>query len=195
MKYQPPGYDALLTVSYFDIRQQNVVNPDPSNPGFYVQTGEIHSRGLEVEAKASLSRSLNVIGSFTYIDAKVTADRLPVNVGKWPVGVPETMASLWGDYTFRNGALGGLGLGAGVRYIGETAGDPANTFFVPAVALVDAAIHYDFGYLNPELRGWSARVNANNLFDKEYVAACFTLSNGCFWGARRTVVASLRKRW
>jgi len=195
VKYQPPGYDALITASYFDIRQQNVVNADPSNIGYYVQTGEVSSRGFELEVKASLSKSLNLVGSYTYLDAEVTADRLPVNVGKRPFSVPENMASLWADYTFRGGQLGGLGLGGGVRYIGNTAGDPANTFFVPSVTLFDAAIHYDFGYLRPELKGWSARINANNLFDKEYVAACYTLSNGCFWGARRTVVGTLKYTW
>ena len=195
VKYQPPGYDALITASYFNIRQQNVVNPDPSNPGFYLQTGEVSSRGLEIEAKASLSKSLNAIASFTYIDAEVTADKLAVNVGKRPFAVPETMASLWADYTFRSGALSGFGLGAGVRYIGDSAGDPANTFFVPSVTLVDAAIHYDFSYLHRDLKGWSARINANNLFDKEYVAACYTLANGCFWGARRTVVGALKHSW
>ena len=195
VKYQPPGHDALITASYFDIRQQNVVNADPSNIGYYVQTGEVSSRGFELEVKASLSKSLNLVGSYTYIDAEVTADRLPVNVGKRPFSVPENMASLWADYTFRGGPLGGLGLGGGVRYIGNTAGDPANTFFVPSVTLFDAAIHYDFGYLRPELEGWSARINANNLFDKEYVAACYTLSNGCFWGTRRTVVGTLKYTW
>ncbi len=195
VKYKLPGYDAMITASYFDIRQQNVVNPDPANAGFYLQTGEVSSRGFEIEAKASLSPNVNVIGSFTYIDAQVTADRMPQNVGKRPFAVPEVTASLWGDYTFRSGPLAGFGLGAGVRYIGDSAGDPANSFFVPSVTLVDAGIHYDFSYLSPDMKGWSARVNANNLFDEEYVAACYALANGCFWGARRSVVASLKKAW
>jgi len=195
IKYQPTGYDALITASYFDIRQQNVVNPDPANPQFYVQTGEVSSRGFEIEAKASLTKQLNTIASFTYLDAEVTADRLPVNVGKRPFAVPDIMASLWADYTFRGGVLSGFGLGGGVRYISDSAGDPANTFTVPAVTLFDAAVSYDFAELNPELKGWTARINANNVFDKEYTAACYTLANGCFWGARRAVMGSLKFRW
>lgn len=194
VKYQPWS-GLLLTASYFDIRQQNVVNPDPLNTGFYLQTGEVSSRGVEVEAKATLSRSLNVIASFTYLDAEVTADKVPANVGKRPFAVPETMASAWADYTFRDGPLNGFGLGSGIRYIGESAGDPANTFFVPSVTLFDAAIHCDFANLTSELKGWSARVNANNLLDTEYVASCYTLANGCFWGARRTVMGTLKKAW
>lgn len=192
LKYQPMGLDALFTVAYFDITQQNVINGDPANAGFYVQTGEVSSRGFEFEAKASLSKSLNVIGSVTLLDAKVTADKLPVNVGKRPFAVPNQMASGWADYTFRYGALAGFGTGAGVRYIGDSAGDPANTFFVRPVTLADAAVHYDFGYLSPQLKGVTARVNVNNLLDKIYVASCFTLANGCFWGARRTVVGTVK---
>lgn len=194
VKYQPPGYDALITASYFDIRQQNVVNSIP-NTIYYEQTGEVHNRGVELEAKATIGKSLNLIGSVTYIDAEVTADRVAANIGKRPFSVPEWTASAWGDYTFRSGPLAGLGLGAGVRYIGESAGDPLNTFFVPDVTLVDAMVSYDFSYLNSELKGWSARLNANNLFDKEYVAACYLAANGCFWGARRTILATLKKTW
>ncbi len=195
VKYQPLGANALITASYFNIRQQNVVNSDPLNVGFYIQTGEVSSQGFELEAKASLSRNLNLIASYTYTDAEVTKDNLAINVGKRPFAVPAHTASAWADYTFRTGMLAGFGLGAGVRYIGDSAGDPANNFFVPSVTLFDAALHYDFAYLRPELKGWSARINANNLFDTEYVSACYTLSNGCFWGARRSVVGSLKYRW
>lgn len=195
VKYQPIGLDTLITASYFDIRQQNVVNGDPLNIGYYVQTGEVRSRGVELEAKTSFSRNLNGIASVTWLDAEVTRDVVAVNVGKRPFAVPAVMASAWADYTFDRGPLGGFGLGGGVRYVGDSAGDPANSFTVPAVTLFDAGVHYDFSYLNREWKGWSARVNANNLFDKEYVAACYTLSNGCFWGARRSVIGSVKYSW
>ena len=46
--------------------------------------------------------------------------------------------------------LAGLGLGAGVRYVGDNYGDNFNTFVDPAYTLVDAAISYDFAYLRPD---------------------------------------------
>ncbi|TIM60572.1 MAG: TonB-dependent receptor, partial [Mesorhizobium sp.] len=69
--------------------------------------------------------------------------------------------------------LEGFGLGAGIRYVGSTFGDDANTFKVPAVTLVDAALHYE--WRNAELN-----LNVSNLFDKRYVASCFAESFGCF---------------
>ncbi|MBS1204365.1 MAG: ferrichrome transporter [Proteobacteria bacterium] len=47
-----------------------------------------------------------------------------------PAQVPKHMASLWGDYTFYDGALSGLTLGTGARLAGSSYGDPANSFKV-----------------------------------------------------------------
>ncbi len=44
-----------------------------------------------------------------------------------------------------------------------------------------------------EFKGYSLQVNASNLFDKTYVALC--QDNGCYYGQRRQVLATLRYRW
>src|SRR5690606_13519455 len=61
LKYQPPGTDALFTAAVFDIRQTNVTTQDPLHPGFSVQTGEVRSTGLELEAKFPVTRELSVM--------------------------------------------------------------------------------------------------------------------------------------
>jgi len=88
----------------------------------------------------------------------------------------------------QRGRLAEFGFGGRVRYIGDTWGDDANTFKVPAVTLFDAAIHYDWGKFRLAL-------NAQNVFDKEYVASCFAYEFGCFYGERRQVLGTLRYRW
>ena len=60
-----------------------------------------------------------------------------------PTQIPAVTASLWADYSLQRGALAGLGLGAGVRHIGSTYGDAANTIAAPAATLADAAVYYD----------------------------------------------------
>src|SRR5262249_22153690 len=70
IKYQPPGTAALFTAAVFDIKQQNVTTTDPSNTAFKVQTGEVESRGFEVEAKISVTRHFNVAAAYTYLDVK-----------------------------------------------------------------------------------------------------------------------------
>ncbi|AWB07532.1 TonB-dependent siderophore receptor (plasmid) [Azospirillum humicireducens] len=193
VKYQPPGSNSLLTVSAFHITQQNVTTADPQHTNFNVQTGEIRSRGIEAEARISLAEGLNAVASYTWLDAEVTKSN-DVNRGKRPVAVPTHSASAWGDYTVQDGPLAGLGGGIGVRYVGFTYGDPANSFKVPSHTLVDAALRYDLSHLHPHLQGVQAAVNASNLFDKEFVSACSRATN-CYYGLRRTVIGSLKYSW
>lgn len=195
IKYQPNA-KSLYTIAAYNLIQQNVLTPDtdPSHGvGQRVQTGEIRSRGIEFEAKTEINRELTVLASYTYLDNVVTKTNTATQLGKHPVGFPMNSASVWADYTFRGGALDGFGLSGGVRYIGELPGNTANTFYVPDVTLFDAAIHYDFSALGPLFKGYSAQVNATNLFDKTYVAYCQDV--GCYYGLRRNVIATLRYRW
>jgi iron complex outermembrane receptor protein len=197
VKYQPPGWNAFITVAAFDLTKQNVVTQDPNDPRVQMQTGEIRSRGIEVEAVASLASGWDLRAAYTYLDPEITADLNPKIVGKTPNGIPRHSVAAWADYTFRGGPLEGFGAGAGVRYIGSNFGSDTNvadlgngpfTFKVPAVTLFDATVHYEW-------QGWRFAVNAKNLFDKEYVATCYNEVNNCFYGSRRTVIATARYRW
>ncbi|MGI6246359.1 MAG: TonB-dependent siderophore receptor [Pseudochelatococcus sp.] len=205
LKYQPTGFNSYIQLSAFNLTQTNVLTADPVNPNFSVQQGEIRSRGVEVEARANLLEGLDIIGAYTFIDAKITKDNNPATRGRTPVGVPRHTASLWGHYTFSEGPLRGLSLGAGVRYIGVTMGDSTGWYSaagfpvvrgnVPAYTLVDAVLSYDFGAQSEKLKGVSLAVNANNLFDKEYVSGCYAVNQGCVYGPRRTIVGTLSYRW
>lgn len=192
-KYEPVGYNAFLQGSVYQIKQTNVTTTDLVNTGFQVQTGEITARGVEVEARATLFDSFDLTAAYAYTDAEVTKSTT-ANLHKRPPVVPRHMASLWAHYTFKTGLFAGLGLGAGVRYVGGGAGDPNNTFFTSPYTLVDAAISYDLAVANPAMKGWKVQVNAHNLFDKEYISGCYT-TTGCSFGLRRTVLATLSYRW
>ncbi len=194
VKYQPRGTNLLLTAALFNIDQQNVTTPDPNNLGFSVQTGEARSRGAELEATASLTEGLKLVGSYTYTDTTVVRSNTASQLGKHLIIMPMNEAALWVDYTFQQGQLAGFGASGGVRYTGDSYGDAANTLLIPDYTLFDAAIHYDLSYLDPRLRGMKLAVNATNLFDKYYVATCQNL-NACFVGSGRTVLGSVRYTW
>jgi iron complex outermembrane receptor protein len=194
VKYQPAGYNSFVTVSAFDLRRQNVQTADPVNTNFSVQTGEVRVKGIEVEAVASLHPGLNMTAAYTYNDARITRTNTAGQVGNTPYRVPTNAASLWLNYEFQTTALAGFGIGGGVRYIGETFGDDANTFKVPEFTLVDLAVRYDLGKRFVELKGFTASVNVTNLFDIYYVPACFTV-NACNYGSSRTVLGKLAYRW
>ncbi|WP_163531003.1 TonB-dependent receptor domain-containing protein, partial [Klebsiella oxytoca] len=90
----------------YQLTKNNNLTPDPDNAQFSVQSGEIRSRGVELEAKAALNANVNLIASYTYTDAKYTKDN--TYQGKPTVEVPKHMASLWADYTFHETAVSGL---------------------------------------------------------------------------------------
>ncbi|HCT3928701.1 ferrichrome porin FhuA [Citrobacter koseri] len=190
VKYVPSDRPIVITGAVYQLTKTNNLMADPNGSFWSVEGGEIRSRGVEIEAKAALSASVNVVGSYTYTDAEYTTD---TNYkGNTPAQVPKHMASLWGDYTLYDGALSGLTLGTGVRYTGSSYGDPANSFKVGSYTLVDALVRYDLARVG--MAGSNVALHVNNLFDREYVASCFN-TYGCFWGAERQVVATATFRF
>ncbi|HBC9087733.1 TPA: ferrichrome porin FhuA [Citrobacter koseri] len=190
VKYVPSDRPIVITGAVYQLTKTNNLMADPNGSSWSVEGGEIRSRGVEIEAKAALSASVNVVGSYTYTDAEYTTD---TNYkGNTPAQVPKHMASLWGDYTLYDGALSGLTLGTGVRYTGSSYGDPANSFKVGSYTLVDALVRYDLARVG--MAGSNVALHVNNLFDREYVASCFN-TYGCFWGAERQVVATATFRF
>ncbi|EMM6494129.1 ferrichrome porin FhuA, partial [Enterobacter hormaechei] len=141
VKYVPNDRPIVITGAVYQLTKTNNLMADPAGSFFSVEGGEIRARGVELEAKAALSASVNVVGSYTYTDAEYTTD---TNYkGNTPAQVPKHMASVWGDYTMFDGPLSGLTLGTGVRYTGSSKGDPANSFTVGSYTLVDALVRYD----------------------------------------------------
>jgi iron complex outermembrane receptor protein len=199
LRYQPEGMNSFITVSAYQLTQQNVLTPDPENRSYRVQTGEVRMRGLELEGKAEINDALSVIASYAYTDSEITRDNPNSsgvsNHGNRLAFVPEHQAALWLDYSIQSDdAWGGLSFGGGVRYVGQTYGDNANDYDVPGYTLFDAAIRYDFSKADPKLEGLKASLNVSNLFDKKYVSSCIG-ATGCYWGEGRTIYGTLKYSW
>lgn len=196
VKYVPKDLPVVVTASVYQLTKDNNLTPDPENNQFSVQSGEIRSRGFELEAKAAVNANINLTASYTFTEAEYTHDT--VYGGKRPAEIPRNMASLWADYTFHETALSGLTVGAGARYIGSTSSfyttaDKNNEAFnVAGYTLADATIKYDLARFG--LPGSSLGVNVNNLFDREYVSSCYR-DYACYWGAERQVVATATFRF
>ncbi len=198
VKYQPVGSKALLTAAAYELTQQNVLTPDPLSRSFSEQTGEVRVRGLELEARGPLIRGLEAVASYAYTDSRVTRAN-PNAAGASTLGkrfafVPQRQAALWLDYALQGDSFAGLSLGAGVRHTSATFGDAANLYRVPGVTLVDAAIRWDLGRLQPSFKGVRLALNVANLGDKHYVASCLA-SAGCYYGERRSVYLTARYGW
>lgn len=185
LKYQPAGYDALITAAVYDLEQSNV-STTVTEGGITGtrQIGKATSRGLELEGTVGIGERWDVRAAYTYTDTEQEGGG---DDGNELANVPTNAGSLWVNYGFTGTALDGLSLGAGLRYIGDRYGDNANEYEMDAVTLVDAGARYAFA------NGASAALNLTNLTDEVYVANCGSF--GCYFGEGRTVMASLSYTW
>jgi iron complex outermembrane receptor protein len=188
IKYQPAGKQDLYTIAVFNLTQTNVLttDPDPAHTGFNVQTGEIRSRGLELEAKNQLSAQVQMLASYTYNQVEVTKSNA-ADLGKTPVVTPKHMASAWLNYRFGSGPLAGASAGVGARYIGSTYVNNINTLSNQSATFIDLALQYD-------LAKWRLALNVNNLLGKESIVCRNTMLN-CRYGVERAVIATAAYRF
>ena len=193
VKYQVPNRNILITASLFNIDQENATVYETSSGVNLLRQLDLRSRGFELEATASLDNGLSFIAAYSYNDVEIT--RLtPETVGNTLNSSPYHMFSLWADYEFQSGFLDGLGVGAGVRYVGSSFGDNIHTPVLDneARTFVDASIRYDFGRVGPAFEGLRLQVNATNLLN-EVKQVCTT--GFCYFDEGRKVIASMRYRF
>jgi iron complex outermembrane receptor protein len=193
VKYEPTFMDALFTASVFHIRQENVLTPDAAT-GFNVQQGEVLSRGLEVEARGNASNNLELIAALTLLNTEVTKSTVAANIGKRPQASPDYYGSLWANYSFDSGSLNGFTVGSGIRVVGSSYADDANTKSTDGYTLVDMAARYDLGNVSGALEGAQATLNVTNLFNKEYYSSCSS-SFYCQYGNGTQVLVGMRYIW
>ncbi|MGY4567758.1 MULTISPECIES: TonB-dependent siderophore receptor [Bradyrhizobium] len=192
IKYQMPQIAVLLTAAVFDITQDNVLRTDPNNMAFQAATGQVESKGVELEAKLALKQGFDLTAAYTHLNVVITQGN-PDTTGNQLSGIPSNSFAAFGKYTFQSGVpVEGLGLGLGVRYIGTNFGNDQNTFQNAATTLFDAVIDYDLGRLDRRFLGATMRVNATNLFDTHYQTC---QSGYCYAGERRQVIGTLSYRW
>ena len=196
VKYQPKGFKSYVTAALFDLTKENVTQ-QVSIGGLprFQQLGEVNVKGIELEAVLDFDNGWKVLGSYAYWHAEITDDE--ANIGNRPERIPEHIAALWVDYTFRTGGLQGLGLGAGLRYVGQRFGDNANTIDTPEYTLVDAGIRYQW-------EQWHLSLNVSNLLDEDYAGTCGEVASPdgvipgytyCSYGEGRSASVKLGYRW
>lgn len=179
-RFTPRAVKVFSTLAVYDLRQNNVLESDPTHPYFQVQTGHVEVKGVEFEAVARLYERLTMNASYSYTESETTG-------GYHLTITPKNKVSVFADYTFQTGPLAGLGGGIGYRYISSTYGDAANQWRAPGYGLVDAVAHYDF-------QKWRIAVDASNLFNKVYISQCSSETD-CFYGLSRKVVATITRKF
>lgn len=148
------------TLAAYDIVKENLLTQDPNDPTVSLQVGQQSSRGIEASLAMQLTDTLRAEGNVAILEAQY--DEFWVGgdsyAGKVPTNVPEQVANLWVKWAFmpRWEAIGG------VRWVGKTFNDAANSNSRPDYFVVNAGLDYavtDDSTLS--LRGF-------NLFDEVY---------------------------
>jgi iron complex outermembrane receptor protein len=182
LKFAPkPGLD--ITVAGYDIVKSNVRFLASATE--YLTSGRQASRGIEATVAGAVTKQLQVIANYAYIDrAEITADNNPARIGNRFYGVPRHSFNAWGRYDLPLALPGNLAIGAGVAAIGRRAADNDRSGFdLPGYTRLDAALFYS-------VKGIDFAVNVRNLND----AAIFDTVDGYFVQrqAPRSVTASAR---
>ena len=179
LKYQPVGSSTLITATYYDLREENRLAPDPTNPLNQIQAGSAKTRGVELEASTRVAGHVDLIGTYTWTKARP-------DDGTIVAGLPKNQGSVWGVYHLNDIDGDGLSFGIGARYIGVNY-DETGSLRVPEKRLFDAMVAYTQG-------PWRFSVNAANVTDQAYNASCLARGD-CFYGPRRSIVGSARYRF
>lgn len=172
----------MVSAALFDLTQTNVLK---NRPGLdkSVQTGEVRSRGLELEAKGPIARNVHLIASYAYTDAKTTQSERPSEIGQPVSYQPRHQAALW--TRFDHVLTPGLQLGVGARYVGNTSDWGGTGAGVPSFTTLDLLIGYTTG-------PWTMRLNINNLANK---TTLLCTGGWCTYGDGRRATASVAYRW
>ncbi len=163
----------LATVAVYNLQRDNIAIPDSS--GITRQQGDQRSRGFEVEVSAEPAKGWVTYASYAYNDAKLTSFAEIVRTGQGPADfavvdrsgnrsplAPRHIGNLWTSRQFTNG----LGLAAGLRFVGEQFIAEDNQNAIDSYVTLDAIVSYRIGRVR-------AAVNLKNLTGTEYESRGF----------------------
>ncbi len=151
------GGRLTLTASYYKIaltnRTQNMLGTS-----FQEFIGDGTSTGAELDVFYAPNNNLSFIGTIAKLKTRNVNSSTRFN------DVPETTATAWVRYDFRDGTLKGFGIAGGFTYCDEMENvNRGARFTYDGRTLVDVALYYDWKPLKFQL-------NVQNLFDKDYFA-------------------------
>lgn len=156
-----------ITASVYDMRKNDVGTSDFVHPGFYLQTGQIRSTGLDLDIAGKVNANLYVNINYAYVNPRISQDEDKSLIGIQNNGTCKNLGNAWLKYQVNNGPLKGLGIGAGMQYTDQRSAvypgwnSTEGNKYLPAYTLFDAALSYAVGK-------FSINFNMYNLANRRY---------------------------
>jgi len=171
------------TTSVYQLTKQHIPTTDPTAPSFQIAIGEARSRGVEEDIAWVIAPGWQIIGGYSYIDARITKDQSGLQ-GLRLAGVPYHSGSLWTTYSVATGALTGLRLGGGV--VARDGEDDLASEHIPGFAVANAMLGYDTRVVGRTVR---LQINVSNVFNATYFLGLNP--DAATPGAPRSVIGSV----
>ncbi len=111
-----------FNATWFHILNNNLtyaaLNEAGNNTGYYIKAGNLKRQGLELELTGRVLKNLDAVAGYAYLDAGYH-DSPYYHEGSAPMNTAAHTANGWLNYTFFDGFLRNLSLGAGLYFTGE----------------------------------------------------------------------------
>ncbi len=149
-------------MAYFTIERANAIT---NAQNFFVLDGRTEYKGLEYSVTGEIGPQLSVYLSGMFLDAKQKSAQNAALIGKRPDNTPEQTHSLFAEY--RPAFIPGLGVNAGMYYVGDRPVNSLEQGFIPAVTTFNAGANYRKRW---DGRQWTFVLYVENVTDKRYWA-------------------------
>jgi iron complex outermembrane receptor protein len=128
---------------------------------------KVRSNGLELELNGEIYPDWDLNVNYSYNRAEIVEDsNNSDNNGNRLQNAPRNSGAVYLSHNINFNAIpGDFRIGGGVRYVGVRAGDPDNSFTLPAYTVADSFIGWDNKLIGKKTH---LQLNINNLFNKHY---------------------------
>jgi len=179
-----------LSGSLFKVLKCNALVTDPVSGTASAQSGERDRvQGFELSATGQITEQWNVVGAYTFLDSKVTADNScttaapllckpnPYTVGTQVIFVPKNAFSLWSSYKLDE-FIPGFGIGGGAVYQSKLfvrntiTGTAPNPTGLSRIAVIPRTLEFD-AVATYDIDRFHFQFNVNNIADELNYAQSF----------------------
>jgi catecholate siderophore receptor len=173
------------TAALFHTEVDNAQTNDPDNPTLTILNGDQRVEGVELGINGYLTKHLEVIAGYTYLDGKTLSSGTAAYVGQALPNVARNAMNLWTEYELTDAWEVGLG----GNWLGARFADSGQTATIPGYVVFNAMSSYKLS------KTVSLQLNLFNLANKLYYDSAYYTSaaeNHVLPGAGRTAKLTIR---
>ena len=173
------------TAAVFHTEVDNAQTNDPENPTLTILNGDQRVEGLELGISGYLTKQLEIVAGYTYLDGKTISSGNPAYVGQALPNVARNALNAWTEYEFTEQWEVGLG----TNWLGARYADSGQTATMPGYVVWNAMTSYKLS------KTVFLQLNVNNIANRLYYDNSYYTSpseNHVIPGAGRTAKLTLR---